>query len=133
LQEGGDRLAVGRFLHGADEGHHRGEHVATGRGGNGGPLFQKGQYRIRPAPHLAQSASGIKIVIDVIQAEHGQSFGHAVLEYVGDLPETTVEAVPIAFHQRVLVFGFGHVHPNFSISPNTPSFPRRRESRSLSQ
>jgi hypothetical protein len=110
LQEGGDGLAVGRFLHALDQRHDLRQRRLAHRLGGRRPLFQERQHRFDAAPELADHAGGFQVLVDALAGEDGERFRHDVLEHVFDRLEARIENGPVGLHQGVLVFGFGHGH-----------------------
>jgi hypothetical protein len=122
LQEGCDRLAVGRLLHRLDEIHHRRQRIVADGAGDGGPLFEEGQHRLRAAPHLAEHARRLDVGVEFVLMECRQRFIDALLEDIGHLLEAAIHLGPAGLDLRVRHLSFACVH---HAVPPAPTFRRR--------
>jgi hypothetical protein len=106
LQEGRDRRAVGRLLHGADDTHHlrqQGLLIAAGGSDHGRPFLEECQQRLRPAAKLADDARSFEIGLELRLAEAGERGIDAFFEDVGDGGKAAVQRLPGGLHLRVRV------------------------------
>jgi hypothetical protein len=116
LQEGGDRLGVGRFpdqLKGVID---RRQRVFAEDAGDRRPFFEKGQHRFDATPHAAEEAPAVEVGADACGREYAQRVDQAGFEDFADLRETAVELRAV----RCQALGPGGIRP-LSVEPWQPA------------